>query len=142
MTSAPSTTPGVVAPVYTTGSWRPFPGHEDAFLDAWRRFATWSCRMPGAQLALLARDLRDPDRFVSFMSWDSADDVRGWKGSAEFKARMAPVQEHTDKFAPTELEVVATAAAGDDAIDRPGVGEPGAGLEPATVRLQIGGSTS
>ena len=22
------------APVYTTGSWRPFPGHEAAFLDA------------------------------------------------------------------------------------------------------------
>jgi len=118
MTSAPSTPFGVAAPVYTTGSWRPFPGDTDAFLDAWRRFATWSCRMPGAQLALLARDLRDPDRFVSFMSWDSVDDVRGWKGSAEFKARMAPVQKHIDKFAPTELEVVAAVAAEHDAIER------------------------
>ena len=34
------------APVYTTGSWRPFPGHEDAFLDAWQEFANWSCHLP------------------------------------------------------------------------------------------------
>ena len=98
------------SPVYTTGSWRPFPGHEDAFLDAWREFASWSCRMPGAHLALLGRDLRDPERFVSFMGWDSIDDVRGWKGSPEFKSRMAPVQEHVDRFAPTELEVAAAVA--------------------------------
>jgi len=27
------------SPVYTTGSWQPFPGHEDDFLAAWREFA-------------------------------------------------------------------------------------------------------
>jgi heme-degrading monooxygenase HmoA len=97
------------APVYTTGSWRPFPSHEDAFLDAWREFANWSCRLPGAQPALLARDLRDPDRFVSFVGWDSIDAVRAWKSSPEFKPHMARVQEYIDKFAPTELQVVATA---------------------------------
>jgi heme-degrading monooxygenase HmoA len=96
------------APVYTTGSWRTFPGHEDAFLDAWQGFASWSCRLPGAQLT---RDLRDPDRFVSFVGWNSIDDVRAWKSSPEFKPHMACVQEHHDEFAPTELQVVATVGA-------------------------------
>ena len=79
-------------PVYTTGSWRPYPGHEDAFLDEWLEFASWSARMPGAQLAFLARDLRDAERFVSFVGWDSLDDIHAWKTSPEFKPRMARVQ--------------------------------------------------
>jgi heme-degrading monooxygenase HmoA len=97
-------------PVHTTGSWRPHAGHEDAFQDAWREFADWSAGMPGAQLALLARDLRDPERFVSFMGWDTLEHVKAWKSSPEFKPRMARVQAHIDKFAPTELEVVALAS--------------------------------
>jgi heme-degrading monooxygenase HmoA len=60
---------------------------------------------------VLARDLRDPDRFISFVAWDSIDDVRAWKSSPEFKPHMARVQEHIDKFAPTELQVVSTVGA-------------------------------
>lgn len=95
------------SPVYTTGSWRPYPGHEDAFLAAWQEFAEWSGDMPGAGTALLARDLRDPQRFVSFVAWESIDAVRAWKTAPEFKPHMSRVQDHIDKFAPTELEVVA-----------------------------------
>jgi heme-degrading monooxygenase HmoA len=94
------------SPVYTTGSWRPHPGHEQAFLAEWREFADWSARMPGAGAAVLARDVRDPERFVSFVAWDSLEAVRAWKTSPGFRPRMARVQEHIDKFAPTELEVV------------------------------------
>lgn len=93
--------------VYTTGSWTPFPGQEDAFLESWSEFAAWAASLPGAGHATLARDLRDPERFISFMAWDDIESVRGWKTSPEFKPRMSRVQEHVDKFAPTELEVVA-----------------------------------
>jgi len=93
-------------PIYTTGSWKPFPGHEDAFLEAWEEFMTWATGLPGAGEAVLARDEREPGRFVSFAAWESIDAVRGWKDSPEFKPRMGRVQEHIDKFAPTELDVV------------------------------------
>jgi heme-degrading monooxygenase HmoA len=99
-------------PVYTTGSWRPHPGHGERFLDAWTEFANWSAGMPGVHMAVLARDLRDPERFVSVVGWDSIEAVRAWKSSPQFKPRMARVQEHIDRFAPTELEVVATVAPG------------------------------
>lgn len=98
------------APVYTTGSWRPFAGSEDAFLAAWREFAAWAGSLPGAGEAILARDLRDPGRYVSFVAWESMEAVRGWKTNAEFKQRMSLVQEHVDTFAPTETEVVARVA--------------------------------
>ena len=95
--------------VYTTGSWKPFPGQEEPFVAAWTEFARWASEMPGAEKAQLTRDLRNPDRFVSLMEWQSIEAVRGWKESPEFKQRMSVVQQHIDKFTPTELEVVATA---------------------------------
>jgi heme-degrading monooxygenase HmoA len=97
--------------VYTTGWWKPFPDQEEAFLEAWREFANWASEQPGAGIARLTRDLRDPDHFVSFMDWDSIEAVRDWKGSPEFKERMSRVQKHVDKFSPTELELVASAEA-------------------------------
>jgi heme-degrading monooxygenase HmoA len=98
--------------VYTTGSWKPFPGQEEAFVEAWLEFGSWASELPGAGTAHLARDFRDPERFVSFMDWESMKAVRGWKDSPEFKERMSRVQKHVDKFSPTELEVVASCKSG------------------------------
>jgi len=100
-----------MADVYTTGWWKPFPGQEDAFVEAWTEFANWASEQPGAGVARLTRDLRDPEHFVSLMGWESIEAVRGWKGSSEFKERMSRVQKHVDKFSPTELELVASAGA-------------------------------
>jgi heme-degrading monooxygenase HmoA len=96
-------------PVYTTGSWHPFPGQEDEFVAAWEEFAGWAAGLPGAGEAILAHDLRDEARYVSFLGWDGMDSVRGWKGHPEFKQRMGRVQRFVDRFAPTEVEVVARA---------------------------------
>jgi heme-degrading monooxygenase HmoA len=97
-----------MASVYTTGSWRPFEGQEEEFLREWQGFMEWAASLAGAGRGVLARDLRDPGRYVSFMVWDDIESVRAWKRSEEFKPRMSRVQAHVDKFAPTEIEVVAT----------------------------------
>lgn len=98
--------------MYTTGSWRPFPGQEEAFVEAWTEFVSWATGFPASGTALLARDIRDPERFVSLLDWKSLETIREWKGSPEFKERMSRVQKHIDKFAPTELEVVAACRSG------------------------------
>ena len=98
--------------VYTTGSWRPFEGQVQPFLDRWTEFAAWSSGFPGAGQAVLARDVRDEARFVSFIGWDTMDAMRDWKASPEFKERMGAVQQHIDKFAPTEIDVVAECEGG------------------------------
>ena len=94
-------------PNYTTGSWQPFPGQEDAFVEAWEEFAGWAAGFPGAGEAILVRDLRAERTYVSFLGWESMDAIRGWKGHPEFKERMGRVQRFIDKFSPTETEVVA-----------------------------------
>ena len=93
---------------YSTGSWLPFSGQEDPFLEAWKEFAAWAAGSPGAAGdALLVRDLRETERFVSFLPWESLEAIQGWKAHPEFKERMSRVQQFVDKFAPTETEVVA-----------------------------------
>ena len=97
---------------YSTSSWLPFPGQEVQFVEAWKAFFGWAVAMPGAAgEAVLVRDLRDPDRFVSFLPWESLEAIHAWKAHAEFKERMSHVQQHIDRFAPTETEVVARVTA-------------------------------
>ena len=93
--------------VYTTGSWKPYPGSERAFIEAWSSFASWASGMAGAGTLRLVRDLHAPGRFVSFGDWQSSEQVRAWKSSPEFRERMAHVLQHVDEFEPTELELVA-----------------------------------
>jgi heme-degrading monooxygenase HmoA len=98
------------SPVYTTGSWQPFPGQEDAFVAAWQEFAQWAAGLDGAgRDAILARDVRAEGRYVSFLGWDDMDSILAWKSHPEFKERMSRVQKFVDKFAPTEAVVVGRA---------------------------------
>lgn len=93
--------------VFTTGSWRPFQGQEQEFLARWREFAAWATGLPGAGRAILGEDVRDRGRYVSYIEWETWDMMRAWKDHSEFKPRMARVQQHVDKFSPTEIELVA-----------------------------------
>ena len=96
--------------VYTSGSWQPSPGSEDAFVAAWQQFAAWASTRPGAGNLRLVRDLSRPERFTSFGDWESIEQVRAWKSSSEFRERMARVLQHVDEFQPTESTLVASAA--------------------------------
>jgi thioredoxin-dependent peroxiredoxin len=103
--------------VYTSGTWKPSPGREEAFVEAWQQFASWASLVPGAGRLLLTRDLHEEGRYVSFGDWSREDAVRAWKGSPEFKERMAQVLQHVAEFQPAELALVATAE--DGAVDEP-----------------------
>lgn len=98
--------------VYTSGTWKPSPGREDAFVEAWEQFAAWASQMPGAGRLQLTRDLYEKGRYVSFGEWSSNDAVRDWKGSPEFKERMAHVLQHVGEFQSAELGLLATAEDG------------------------------
>ena len=101
-----------VSTTYTSGTWKPNPGSEEAFVAAWEQFAAWASSMPGAGRLHLVQDLREPDRFVSFGAWEKLDQVRGWKSSPEFRERMARVLQHVDEFQPAELRLIASAENG------------------------------
>jgi heme-degrading monooxygenase HmoA len=97
---------------YTSGTWTPLPGSEDAFVAAWEEFAAWASSMPGAGRLQLVRNLHEPGRFVSFGAWGSLEQVWAWKTCSEFRDRMAQVLRHVDDFQPSELSLVASAEHG------------------------------
>jgi heme-degrading monooxygenase HmoA len=110
-----------VATVYTSGTWRPSPGREKEFVEAWRQFAAWASTMPGAGQLRLTQDLYEEGRYVSIGDWSSENAVRGWKGSPEFKERMAQVLQNVGEFQSAELGVLATAEGGAAALEAPTV---------------------
>jgi heme-degrading monooxygenase HmoA len=100
----------------TTGIWHAKPGEEDAFIEAWTRFAEWAASMPGARILRLGRDTADTAKFISFAPWADAESVRAWKSQPEFRERMGRVQEHVVGFEPLELDAVATVTAAAPAV--------------------------
>ena len=98
--------------VYTSGTWQPNRGSEQAFIEAWEHFAAWASSMPGAGSLRLVRDLKHPGRFQSVGDWQSIEQVRAWKSSPEFRERMAQVLQHVDEFQPAELMLIASAERG------------------------------
>ena len=98
--------------IYTSGTWKPNPGSEEAFIDAWAEFAAWGSSMPGAGTLRLTRDLESPEQFLSLGDWESTDAARAWKNSAEFSERIARVLQHCAEFHSANYTVVASATAG------------------------------
>ena len=98
--------------IYTSGNWKPNPGSEEAFIEAWAQFAAWGSGIAGAGTLRLLRDVDDPSRFVSFGDWATLDDARGWKTTAEFKEHMARVLQHCAEFNSSNLREVASARDG------------------------------
>lgn len=111
-----------MAEIYTTGTWKPRPGADEAFVEAWAEFAAWASGMPGAGTLRLTRDRHDPERFISFGAWGSDEAVRSWKAAPDFQERMARVLQHVDEFQASELGVVTVAESGTISSTTPGVG--------------------
>jgi heme-degrading monooxygenase HmoA len=98
--------------VYTSGAWKPKAGSEEAFIEAWAEFAAWGSGMAGAGTLRLARDLDNPEQFLSFGDWESSDAARAWKDAAEFRDRIGSVLQHCDEFQSANYQVVASVTAG------------------------------
>jgi heme-degrading monooxygenase HmoA len=101
-----------VGDTYTSGTWKPNVGREEAFIEAWAEFAAWGSSMPGAGTLRLTRDLDNPERFLSFGDWESPEAARAWKNAPEFSERIARVLQHCAEFSSANYTAVATATAG------------------------------
>jgi heme-degrading monooxygenase HmoA len=97
-----------MAEIYSSGTWIVKAGEEDAFVEAWREFITWSGEQPGSGTFRLVRDLENPSHFLSFGSWDSVDAERAWMASSEFGERLGRVRAHCDDFSGSGYELVTT----------------------------------
>jgi heme-degrading monooxygenase HmoA len=95
-----------VSVVFSTGTWRPKEGEEDAFVEAWTEFGHWISTIDGNRGPQLTRDLGDPGRYFSFCAWRDPDAMEAWRSNPEFPERLGNVRKHVDDFKPTDLEQV------------------------------------
>ena len=98
--------------IFTYGRFEVAPENEEAFVEAWSEFATWTSERTGAKVLRLFRDVRNPGRLVSLGQWDDAEAVRDWKSSPEFKERLGRLVKQATDFEPTEHVTLVRAEAG------------------------------
>jgi heme-degrading monooxygenase HmoA len=93
---------------YTSGTWMVKAGEEDAFVEAWTEFVRWASELPGSGQFRLARELGQPNHFLSFGSWESADAQRAWRAHGEFEERLGRVRAHCEDMSASAYELVTT----------------------------------
>jgi heme-degrading monooxygenase HmoA len=87
--------------LYTCGIWRVLPCREENFVSAWRDLARWTAEhISGAGAATLFQDTEQPNRFVSFGPWESADAIEAWRASAGFQERVTAIRARLEGFEP------------------------------------------
>lgn len=84
---------------YASGYWQVSSGSADEFVARWREFLSWTrAHHRGLESATLLRSEHDPDRFVSFATWTSAEERDAWKQSEDFMTRFSACRQLCDEF--------------------------------------------
>jgi heme-degrading monooxygenase HmoA len=92
--------------VYTLGVWTVKPGREDDFVAAWDALGQWTLERDYETHGTLIRDRDNPQRFISFGPWRSAEEVERWRQDPGFAERFARVNDALDGFEPGTYDVV------------------------------------
>jgi quinol monooxygenase YgiN len=70
-------------------------------VSAWRDLAEWTVKhTPGAGAATLVQDTGQPNRFVSFGPWASAEAIDAWRASSGFQGRVGKIRALPEAFEP------------------------------------------
>lgn len=95
-----------MAETFTSGTWIVKPGEDDAFVEEWRSFVGWASEMPGSGPFRLVRNVDQPNMYMSFAPWETAEAQDAWKALPEFRERIGRVRSHCDDFTPSVFELV------------------------------------
>jgi len=94
--------------IYAVGVWQVRPGNEQAFIDAWKEFSTWTAlRQRGTGYGTLLQDLDHPSRFISFGRWDDPASLRAWQQQPEFRRALGRFMELCDQVTPGVFRQIA-----------------------------------
>lgn len=82
-----------------SGSWQVRAGSSDEFAERWQDFLGWTRdEYPELESAWLIRSTTDPDRYLSFATWTSAESREAWKQSKGFQKRFSACRDLCDVF--------------------------------------------
>jgi heme-degrading monooxygenase HmoA len=78
---------------FASTNWHVAEGREEEFMQLWRDALTWTKdKFDDFERARLLRDRADASHLVSFIEWDSAEALDGWRNDPGFKERYAALE--------------------------------------------------
>ena len=92
--------------VYTLSVWTVKEGREHDFERAWEALGQWTVEEGLATHGTLVRDRTNPQRYVSFAPWASAEHVERWRGSAGYQKHMDAIMPLLESFEPGTYDSV------------------------------------
>lgn len=92
--------------IHTLAIWTVRQGSEDEFVRAWEAMGEETKQRFLSASGTLLRDRGQPNRFISFGPWESAEQVVAWRESAAFRNGVANMSELLDDFEPSTMELV------------------------------------
>lgn len=91
--------------VYTLGIWIVKPGREGDFVAAWDALGQWTVERFETHGTLI-RDREDPQRFISFGPWRSAEEAARWREDPGFSEHVSRLTDAVEQFEPGTYDVV------------------------------------
>lgn len=92
--------------VVTMSVWIVKPGRDDDFVAAWDALGQWTLEQGYDTHGTLVRDRAEPQRFISFEPWRSAEEAERWRLSPGFTERLARLEETLERVEPGLYDVV------------------------------------
>jgi heme-degrading monooxygenase HmoA len=93
--------------LYTAGVWTVRPGREEEFVELWADLAEWTAAAFAGRSGTLLRDREHPNRFLSFGSWESADQIDAWRAAPKWEEVVGRMRELLEDFQPGVYDVAA-----------------------------------
>lgn len=94
---------------FSLGIWHVKDGKEQEFADLWEEFADWTRdNVKGSGFGYLLQDSEDDHLFISFGDWESAEDIKNWRETKEFKEFTEKTKSFVDRFEPHTFHLAAT----------------------------------
>lgn len=90
--------------LYTSGTWTVLPARREEFVAAWSELAEWTSSIPGSSWATLLQHRENPNVFVSFGPWESAEAIAAWRASPGFQDRVGHIRALLEDFEPGVLD--------------------------------------
>lgn len=93
--------------LYTAGFWKVKSGKEAEFIEAWQAFADWTSEnQTGAGEGALLQNEENPQRFLSFGPWDSAESIAHWRSRPQFQDFIAKARALCEEMQPQTMKLV------------------------------------
>ena len=102
--------PGRPGDQFASGNWLVSQDRDTEFVGRWKEFLEWTrASVAGLRSAHLIQDREDPQHFISFAAWESAEAMQAWRSLPDFGQHLNACRALCDDFRGSSYTLAAMA---------------------------------